>query len=79
MKSLLGPTSPPIKVVKILSASIASSTVTWNKDLLSGSMVVSHNWSGIISPNPLNRCKVALEEASFPICAGGRRASQPKK
>jgi len=53
MKRLRGATSSPISMLKILSASTASSTETCRMVRCSGSMVVSQRVSGFISPRPL--------------------------
>src|SRR5579875_3327423 len=46
----------PIKVVILRSAILASITSILRRVLVSGHIVVSHNWSGFISPSPLYRC-----------------------
>ena len=48
-----GSTWSPIRMVKASSAFSASSMVICTITRLSGFMVVSHNWSGFISPRPL--------------------------
>lgn len=48
------------------SAAAASSTVTSFNVRLAGSMVVSHNCFGIISPRPLKRCSWTAGEAGSP-------------
>src|SRR6266699_3806167 len=49
----LGATSSPISMLKVLSASTASSIFTFNIVLLDGSIVVSQSVSGFISPRRL--------------------------
>ena len=46
-------TSSPISLVKMASASTASSIVTCSSVRASGSIVVFQSCSGFISPNPL--------------------------
>jgi transposase InsO family protein len=53
MKFLRGSTSSPISIVKTRSASMASSICTLSRRRTVGSIVVSHNWLGFISPRPL--------------------------
>ena len=53
MKARRGSTSSPIRVVKISSASRASLSWTCSMRRTAGSSVVSHSWSGFISPRPL--------------------------
>ena len=53
INSRRGSTSSPISVENIWSARNASSMVTCNMRRASGSIVVSHNCSGFISPRPL--------------------------
>src|SRR3989442_10617778 len=60
IKSRRGSTSSPISLVKISSASTASSTSTRSSVRVAGFMVVSHSWSGFISPSPLYRCTSGL-------------------
>src|SRR4029453_19052905 len=50
-----GSTWSPISVVNIRSASVWSSAFTCSRVRLAGSIVVSHNVSGFISPRPLYR------------------------
>ena len=44
-----------MSIVKIRSASAPSSTSTWSRVRVAGSIVVTHSWSAFISPRPLNR------------------------
>ena len=53
MNSRRGSTSSPISIVNTRSASIASSICTRNNLRTVGSIVVSHNCIGFISPSPL--------------------------
>ena len=53
MNARRGSTRSPINVVKISSADIASSIWARSSRRTFGSMVVSHNCAGFISPNPL--------------------------
>jgi len=53
MKARRGSTRSPIRVVNISSAAIASSICVLSSRRERGSMVVSHNCSGFISPRPL--------------------------
>ena len=55
MKARRGSTASPIRVVKISSAVMLSSIWARSRRRFLGSMVVSHNWIGFISPNPLYR------------------------
>ena len=48
-----GSTCSPIRMLKASSARSASSILIWTMTRLSGFMVVSHSWSGFISPKPL--------------------------
>ncbi|CFP65441.1 Uncharacterised protein [Bordetella pertussis] len=53
MNARRGSTSSPISVVKTSSAAMASSICTRSRRRTFGSIVVSHNCSGFISPRPL--------------------------
>ena len=59
MKSRRGSTRSPISIEKISSAAAASSIETRCRIRFSGFMVVSHSWSGFISPSPLKRCRLS--------------------
>src|SRR6266516_5518049 len=65
MNRFLGPTSSPISMLNVLSASTASSILTFNTVLFAGSIVVSHKVSGFISPRPL----YLPTSGSLPLCA----------
>ena len=74
MKSLRGSTRSPISIVKMASASAASSTSARSSVRVSGFIVVSQSWSAFISPRPLKRWTVTFLTASF-LTIASRSAS----